>query len=72
MEQKDEDKDQMSKGFGDDVYQRPSMVLNSMSSLQRRKDSDDEYEGGKNLLHKWSDPFTCKNTYNGIYKKNMS
>ena len=47
MEQKDEDKDQMSKGFGDDVYQRPSMVLNSMSSLQRRKDSDDEYEGRK-------------------------
>ena len=49
MEQKDEDKDQMSKGFGDDVYQRPSMVLNSMSSLQRRKDSDDEYEGRKKI-----------------------
>ena len=56
MEQKDEDKDQMSKGFGDDVYQRPSMVLNSMSSLQRRKDSDDEYEGRKKFTSQmiWS------------------
>ena len=45
MGQKDGDKDQLSKGFGEDVYQRPSMVLNSMSTLHGRSDSEDDYEG---------------------------
>ena len=45
MGQKDGDKDTMNKSFGDDMYQRPSMVLNSLSSLHGRNDSDDDYEG---------------------------
>ena len=43
--QKDSDKDQVAKSFGDDVYQRPSMVLNSIPALHGRKSSDTDYEG---------------------------
>ncbi|XP_027043089.1 doublesex and mab-3 related transcription factor 3, truncated-like isoform X4 [Pocillopora damicornis] len=42
--QKDSDKDQVAKSFGDDVYQRPSMVLNSIPTLHGRKSSDTDYE----------------------------
>lgn len=44
MGPKDGEKDQMNKSFGEDMYQRPSMVLNSLSSLHGRNDSDDDYE----------------------------
>ena len=44
MGQKEGDKDEI-KGFAEDVYQRPTMVLNSLSSLHGRNNSDDEYEG---------------------------
>jgi len=43
MGQKEGDKDEI-KGFAEDVYQRPTMVLNSLSSLHGRNNSDDEYE----------------------------
>lgn len=45
MGPKDGDKEQVGKSFGEDVYQRPSMVLNSMSSIHGRNDSDTDYEG---------------------------
>lgn len=47
MGPKDGEKDQMNKSFGEDMYQRPSMVLNSLSSLHGRNDSDDDYEGNE-------------------------
>ena len=45
MAAKDGDKEQVGKGFGEDVYQRPSMVLNSVSTMHGRNDSDTDYEG---------------------------
>lgn len=45
MAAKDGDKEQVGKGFGEDVYQRPSMVLNSVSTIHGRNDSDTDYEG---------------------------
>ena len=45
MGPKDADKEQVGKSFGEDVYQRPSMVLNSMSTMHGRNDSDTDYEG---------------------------
>lgn len=44
MAAKDGDKEQVGKGFGEDVYQRPSMVLNSVSTIHGRNDSDTDYE----------------------------
>lgn len=43
MGSKDGDKD--TKTFGEDLYQRPSMVLNSLHTMHGRNDSDEEYEG---------------------------
>ncbi|XP_044180793.1 LOW QUALITY PROTEIN: doublesex- and mab-3-related transcription factor A2-like [Acropora millepora] len=42
MGSKDGDKD--TKTFGEDLYQRPSMVLNSLHTMHGRNDSDEEYE----------------------------
>ena len=43
--QKDSDKDEARDSLADDLYQRPSMVLNSISPLSGRKDSETDYEG---------------------------
>ena len=51
MGQKDGDKEQVGKSFGDDVYQRPSMVLNTMTSIHGRNDSDTDYEGRLLAIH---------------------
>lgn len=48
---KDGDKDQVGKGFGEDVYQRPSMVINSLSAIHGRNDSDTDYEGKLKTVH---------------------
>ena len=57
--QKDSDKDQVAKSFGDDVYQRPSMVLNSIPALHGRKSSDTDYEGKVTLLSRGQRLFVC-------------
>ncbi len=51
MEPKDGDKEQVGKVFGDDVYQRPSMVLSSMPTIHGRNDSDTDYEGMLLAVH---------------------
>ena len=45
MGSKDGDKDATNKTFGEDLYQRPSMVLNPLTTMHGRNDSDEEYEG---------------------------
>lgn len=62
MGSKDGDKD--TKTFGEDLYQRPSMVLNSLHTMHGRNDSDEEYEGKNTANEDWKAvPFELKNGY---------
>ena len=45
MDHKEGEKEPVNKSFGEDVYQRPSMVLNSLPPLHGRDESDEDYEG---------------------------
>lgn len=44
MDHKEGEKEPVNKSFGEDVYQRPSMVLNSLPPLHGRDESDEDYE----------------------------